>query len=223
MNGPEFIRFRAYQSLPPSPSAAMNPPTYARTEQSTTTRSTICKRCKQPFEIVYLPPPSNGHLKTPEMTSPSATTAQSTTMPVPVPLPGAGVISHYGDIVTPASSSSSSVAGGAISSTHLSSPSAAALSSGVQYLRPSTPPSSWMLSHEGRKVVEAKRDPTACRFHPEAYSQETAQRWLEPGSTENGSRTETFWTCCGAAAYDAPGCRTSWHITFDEEDTICWM
>ena len=67
-------------------------------------------------------------------------------------------------------------------------------------------------------VVARNTDRGACRYHTEEYSQETAQRWLEPGTSENGSRCESFWTCCGQKSYDAPGCHSDLHRSYDDPD-----
>ncbi len=74
---------------------------------------------------------------------------------------------------------------------------------------------------KGNKIVE--RDPHACRYHPESYAGETAQRWLDPGDIKDSHKVHYFWSCCGASEYEAPGCKSSWHITFEEEDTKKWM
>jgi hypothetical protein len=60
----------------------------------------------------------------------------------------------------------------------------------------------------------------ACRYHPESYSGETAQRWLAPGLTEGGGKVHYFWTCCGDADEKHPGCIFQRHVTYDEEETF---
>ena len=68
----------------------------------------------------------------------------------------------------------------------------------------------------------ASNSSTSCRIHPESWAGETAQRWLAPGSSvgDEGARVHEFWTCCGAAERDAPGCCTSFHRTYDEPEDI---
>ena len=66
------------------------------------------------------------------------------------------------------------------------------------------------------------RDAKACHYHPQSWSGETAQRWLPPGSNANGGEVHNFWSCCGQASADAPGCQQAAHITFDEPDTLTW-
>ena len=58
--------------------------------------------------------------------------------------------------------------------------------------------------------------PKACRYHPESFSGETAQRWLPPGETQGGGVIHYFYTCCGGSA-DSPGCCWTPHVGYDEE------
>jgi hypothetical protein len=60
----------------------------------------------------------------------------------------------------------------------------------------------------------------ACRYHPESFSGETAQRWMSPGDYEGGGITHYFWSCCGASDEYAKGCCFSFHITYDEPEPI---
>jgi len=66
----------------------------------------------------------------------------------------------------------------------------------------------------------ALNGPTSCVRHPQWYGGETAQRWQAPGNPERtaGSAVSHFWSCCGAHEWDARGCATGWHRTFDEGD-----
>jgi hypothetical protein len=68
----------------------------------------------------------------------------------------------------------------------------------------------------------SSRDPKGCVYHPQSWCGETAQRWLPPGSNANGAEVHFFWTCCGHASSDAPGCRRAAHVTFDEPDDLTW-
>jgi len=65
--------------------------------------------------------------------------------------------------------------------------------------------------HEGTRIG-------GCTFHPESFSGETAQRWLPPGVTEGGGDVHYFWTCCGHADKDHPGCSTKDHASYDDDD-----
>mmetsp|Transcript_55002 Transcript_55002/g.108636 ORF Transcript_55002/g.108636 Transcript_55002/m.108636 type:complete len:98 (+) Transcript_55002:105-398(+) len=58
----------------------------------------------------------------------------------------------------------------------------------------------------------------ACRYHPESYSGETAQRWLPPGS-KGGDAVHNFYTCCGGDL-ESPGCCWTRHRTFDEPEDV---
>jgi hypothetical protein len=60
--------------------------------------------------------------------------------------------------------------------------------------------------------------PKSCRFHPESYSGETAQRWKAPGDVDGGGAVHYFWTCCGSADRDSSGCCAARHISYDDED-----
>lgn len=61
-----------------------------------------------------------------------------------------------------------------------------------------------------------------CSYHPQSWSGETKQRWAAPGDNAGGGEVHFFWSCCGAADRDAPGCRRAPHVTFDEEDELTW-
>jgi hypothetical protein len=58
----------------------------------------------------------------------------------------------------------------------------------------------------------------SCRFHPESFCGETAQRWMEPGQTKGAGVIHQFYSCCGATTVDYPGCCSTFHKTFDEEE-----
>ena len=60
--------------------------------------------------------------------------------------------------------------------------------------------------------------PKSCRFHPESYSGETAQRWKAPGDVDGGGAVHYFWTCCGSPIVDSSGCCAARHISYDDED-----
>ena len=56
----------------------------------------------------------------------------------------------------------------------------------------------------------------ACRLHSEGFSGETRQRWAAPGDEAKGGAVSFFYSCCGAANIDAPGCTASHHVSYDE-------
>ena len=58
---------------------------------------------------------------------------------------------------------------------------------------------------------------TACCFHAESWSGETAQRWKNPGEEKGGAEVYFFYSCCGASARNAPGCCAARHYGFGEE------
>lgn len=61
--------------------------------------------------------------------------------------------------------------------------------------------------------------PKACRYHPESFTGETAQRWMDPGETMGGAVIHNFYSCCGARESSAVGCCYSSHFSFtDPED-----
>mmetsp|Transcript_1113 Transcript_1113/g.3236 ORF Transcript_1113/g.3236 Transcript_1113/m.3236 type:complete len:114 (-) Transcript_1113:1135-1476(-) len=55
-----------------------------------------------------------------------------------------------------------------------------------------------------------------CRFHSGDFAGETRQRWADPGDHAGGGDVLEFWTCCGAGALDAPGCKTGQHLSFSD-------
>lgn len=59
---------------------------------------------------------------------------------------------------------------------------------------------------------------TSCRYHPESFCGETAQRWMAPGDTKGGGEIHNFYSCCGATSLDSPGCCSTYHKSFDEEE-----
>ena len=71
-----------------------------------------------------------------------------------------------------------------------------------------------------QQFLAAENGPQVCRFHPESYSGETAQRWKAPGDVDGGGAVHWFWTCCGSADRDAPGCCAARHISYDEEAEV---
>jgi len=62
---------------------------------------------------------------------------------------------------------------------------------------------------------------SSCRYHPESFCGETAQRWLAPGDTEGGGVVHEFYSCCGGKAVDTPGCCFTTHKTYDEAE-VAW-
>lgn len=59
---------------------------------------------------------------------------------------------------------------------------------------------------------------TSCRYHPESFCGETAQRWMAPGETEGAGTVHNFYSCCGGKERSAPGCCSTYHKTFDEAE-----
>ncbi len=86
----------------------------------------------------------------------------------------------------------------------------------------------WMGDAEQRD--SALRPQNACRYHPEAFSGETEQKWSEPVGDQRAQPKPgrklgdmaSYWHCCGRESIEAEGCRASFHITFDEEDDLVW-
>jgi hypothetical protein len=60
----------------------------------------------------------------------------------------------------------------------------------------------------------------ACRYHPESFSGETAQRWLPPGENEGGAVVHNFYSCCGNPDFNSPGCCASRHLTYEEPERL---
>ena len=57
----------------------------------------------------------------------------------------------------------------------------------------------------------------ACRYHPESFTGETAQRWMDPGDEKGGAQIFNFYSCCGGKQ-DSPGCCYSAHKSFDDPE-----
>ena len=60
-------------------------------------------------------------------------------------------------------------------------------------------------------------NPKACKYHPESYCGETAQRWMDPGETKGGGEIHNFYSCCGGNI-ESKGCCYSAHYSFDEPE-----
>jgi hypothetical protein len=58
----------------------------------------------------------------------------------------------------------------------------------------------------------------ACKYHPESFSGETAQRWMAPGDTEGAGDIHCFWSCCGSGDVNSTGCCYTHHTGFGEPD-----
>ena len=63
----------------------------------------------------------------------------------------------------------------------------------------------------------------ACCFHPEIFTGETKQRWMESGESlerarRDGSLGEIhyYWTCCGQEQRTSLGCARTRHSTYDD-------
>jgi hypothetical protein len=64
----------------------------------------------------------------------------------------------------------------------------------------------------------SKSDENSCRFHPESYCGETAQRWTAPGDKTIKNDIHNFYSCCGASDINAKGCCSTKHLTYDDEE-----
>ncbi|KAL0317850.1 UNVERIFIED_CONTAM: hypothetical protein Sangu_2199300 [Sesamum angustifolium] len=61
--------------------------------------------------------------------------------------------------------------------------------------------------------------PTSCRFHPSFFvcrRHDDQKRYYELGP-DDPPYAAKFYDCCGAEDVEAPGCTTSFHISYDEE------
>ncbi|KAL8534776.1 hypothetical protein ACS0TY_010709 [Phlomoides rotata] len=60
---------------------------------------------------------------------------------------------------------------------------------------------------------------TSCRFHPSFFvcrRHDDQKRYYELGPTDPPYAAK-FYDCCGAEDTEAPGCTTSFHISYDDE------
>jgi hypothetical protein len=81
-----------------------------------------------------------------------------------------------------------------------------------------------------QSFLPSQNSAAACRYHPEIFSGETKQRWMESGESlekarKDGSLGEIhyFWTCCGSGDKKATGCRATRHSTYDDPpDTLTY-
>ncbi|KAL3688475.1 hypothetical protein R1sor_014784 [Riccia sorocarpa] len=63
-------------------------------------------------------------------------------------------------------------------------------------------------------------DSGACRYHPSMFvcrRHDDQKRYYELGPSDPPYAAK-FYDCCGAEEPDAPGCKTSSHISYDEEE-----
>jgi hypothetical protein len=60
----------------------------------------------------------------------------------------------------------------------------------------------------------------ACKFHPESFTGETAQRWMAAGDTQGAADIHNFWSCCGNGDSKSEGCCYTRHAGFGEPDDI---
>lgn len=67
----------------------------------------------------------------------------------------------------------------------------------------------------------SKRNENSCRFHPESYCGETAQRWTAPGDETIKNDIHNFYSCCGASDVNTKGCCSTRHLTYDDEE-VSW-
>jgi hypothetical protein len=71
-----------------------------------------------------------------------------------------------------------------------------------------------------KQFIRDQNHSKACRYHPESFTGETAQRWAAPGETKDGGKVHNFWSCCGADSILAPGCCYTGHSAFGEPESI---
>lgn len=78
-----------------------------------------------------------------------------------------------------------------------------------------------------QRYIPEENSPTACSYHPLNWSggeKAKAVGFLRKSSSPQDSLRQTlgtgmlsFWDCCGADDYNAPGCTRGYHIPFGEE------
>lgn len=71
-----------------------------------------------------------------------------------------------------------------------------------------------------KRFLSSENFDKACRYHPESFTGETAQRWMAPGETEGGGDVHDFYSCCGSRARADPGCCYTRHSAFGEPEEI---
>ncbi|KAL1565452.1 hypothetical protein AAHA92_07668 [Salvia divinorum] len=65
----------------------------------------------------------------------------------------------------------------------------------------------------------ASNSPNSCRFHPSFFvcrRHDDQKRYYELGP-DDPPYAAKFYDCCGAEDPAAPGCSTSFHISYDDE------
>eukprot|EP00295_Goniomonas_pacifica_P048091 CAMPEP_0175921948 /NCGR_PEP_ID=MMETSP0108-20121206/13776_1 /TAXON_ID=195067 ORGANISM="Goniomonas pacifica, Strain CCMP1869" /NCGR_SAMPLE_ID=MMETSP0108 /ASSEMBLY_ACC=CAM_ASM_000204 /LENGTH=80 /DNA_ID=CAMNT_0017244849 /DNA_START=31 /DNA_END=273 /DNA_ORIENTATION=+ len=73
------------------------------------------------------------------------------------------------------------------------------------------------------RICKSQFDPetngrASCAYHAGFYAGEVKQRFNDPGDNSDGSKVIEHWWCCGALEYDAPGCSSGPHKTYDDPD-----
>lgn len=71
-----------------------------------------------------------------------------------------------------------------------------------------------------QSFVDSNNSDRACRYHPESFTGETAQRWMAPGETKGASDIHNFYNCCGAPEVTAMGCCYTRHCAFGEPESF---
>jgi len=70
-----------------------------------------------------------------------------------------------------------------------------------------------------KRAFDPSKERDVCVTHSGHFSGETAQRWLDPGESAGiGHVVHFFWSCCGQADADAPGCLVARHASYDDDD-----
>ena len=71
----------------------------------------------------------------------------------------------------------------------------------------------------GVKYLQARNQVGDCKFHGEAFSGETKQRWQAPGDpNHDGNEIQFFYSCCGNSNENSEGCSLGRHISYDEPE-----
>jgi hypothetical protein len=67
----------------------------------------------------------------------------------------------------------------------------------------------------------SKNGPEACSFHRGRWIGAEISKHLGGRSGSAGNTgLSVFWDCCDAEVYDAPGCMTGRHLSYDEEESL---
>ena len=71
----------------------------------------------------------------------------------------------------------------------------------------------------GVRYLKDRNQNGDCKFHGEAFSGETKQRWQAPGDpNHDGNEIHFFYSCCGNSDEKSEGCSRGRHISYDEPE-----